>query len=66
MADFCKQCSISHFGEDYGDLKNPLPLEPDYFWPALCEGCGVIQVDSDGACVSEDCLENGHKVQEDL
>jgi hypothetical protein len=60
MADFCKQCSIEHFGKDFGELKNPEPLPPDHFWLVLCEGCGVIQIDSDGACVSKDCLRNGH------
>lgn len=26
----------------------------------ICEGCGYIQVDHLGNCVTPDCLENGH------
>lgn len=58
MADFCKQCSISSFGEDYGDLKG-LSTDADTakeMYPiVICEGCGPIQVDHDGVCVSVDC-----------
>ena len=64
MADFCKQCSLSEFGEDFGDLKGlgmgrPLPL--DHGWLALCEGCGPITVNENGECMSLDCLEKGHQ-----
>lgn len=51
MADFCKECSIELFGEDYGDLKgigDGTPLEPGYGWTALCENCGPILVDDEG------------------
>lgn len=60
MADFCKQCSIATFGEDSGDMKGI--TKPDD-WAngraavVLCEGCGAIQVDPDGACISNDCQE---------
>lgn len=62
MADFCKACSIKNFGNDYEDLKN-ITKEKD--WKegkasvVICEGCGVIQVNLEGNCVSEDCLEKG-------
>lgn len=59
MADFCKQCSIDMFGEDFGDLKglgNGEKLKPDYGWQALCEGCGMTIVDNDGKCISKHCL----------
>lgn len=55
MADFCKQCSIDNFGEDFGDLKLG-PLEPGKYWVVLCEDCGPIQVNQEGECVSPDCL----------
>lgn len=58
MADFCKQCSIEIFGEDFGDLANlggEIKLEPGYYWGALCEGCGPNYVDDEGKCVSLDC-----------
>lgn len=61
MADFCKQCSITGFGEDYGDLAG-LSTEEDtrnnLYVMVLCEGCGPCQVDHTGKCVTSDCLEN--------
>jgi hypothetical protein len=61
MADFCKQCSIDMFGEDFGDLKLG-PLEPEYYWPVLCEGCGPTLVNEDGECVHAHCdLKHGAK-----
>jgi hypothetical protein len=64
MADFCKQCSIDNFGEDFGDLAGI--TKPEDFAEGkavivICEGCGVVQVDPDGVCISADCLEKGHK-----
>lgn len=58
MADFCKQCSIEHFGEDYGDLKLGDPGE-GYEFHVLCEGCGVTGVDKDGSCNGR-CLNKDH------
>jgi len=59
MADFCKQCSIGNFGEDFGDLAG-LSTEEDtdnnLYCLVLCEGCGPIQVDHNGSCISVDCL----------
>lgn len=60
MADFCKQCAIDTFGEDSGDLAGLTPKEEEvygYFCIVLCEGCGPIQVDSEGNCISPDCYE---------
>lgn len=65
MADFCKQCALEIFGEDMSDLAG-LTTKED--WDngtaalALCEGCGFIQVDPEGNCVSADCL-RGHGEQ---
>lgn len=64
MADFCKQCSIDHFGKDFRELADI--TKPDH-WQAgmavttICEGCGPIQVDPDGNCVSPDCACAGQK-----
>jgi len=58
MADFCRQCSIKIFGEDFGDLDDlgcPLPAGMGY--QVICEGCGPILVTHEGVCVSKACLE---------
>lgn len=59
MADLCKQCSIETFGEDFGDLANITTKENElqgYYAVFICEGCGFIQVDHKGNCVTSDCL----------
>lgn len=59
MADFCKACSEELFGEDHRELANITKKED---WEkglactVICEGCGYIQVDPDGNCVSKNCL----------
>lgn len=55
MADFCRQCSLDNFGEDYRELAGigDGDLKPGYGYPAVCEGCGFILVDKDGNCL--DC-----------
>lgn len=66
MADFCKACSIKLFGEDLGELAGITPVEAwkeGRAYGVLCEGCGPIQVDPEGRCVSCNCLcagEEGH------
>lgn len=54
MADFCKQCSIDTFAEDFGDLANIANEGSTVI--TLCEGCGPCEVDHSGRCVSTDCL----------
>lgn len=52
MADFCKQCSIDNFGEDFGDLAGL--CQPGEVVEALCEGCihdGLCDVDHTGTCL---------------
>jgi len=62
MAEFCKACSIELWDRDFGDFKG---LTPNAKWKqgkaavVICEGCGPIQVDPEGNCVSEDCLKKG-------
>jgi hypothetical protein len=59
MANFCRQCSIDTFGEDFEDLKG-FTTESDskngFFVDVLCEGCGATRVDHLGECISEICL----------
>ena len=61
MADFCKQCSLDMFDEDFGDLAGLSTIEHtarQEFAVALCEGCGPCQVDHTGTCISSDCLKH--------
>lgn len=46
MADFCKECSINMFGQDFKELA--FEGDPDEFRAALCESCGYIYVNRDG------------------
>ena len=62
MADFCRQCSIKILGisGDDNDMKGlslPADTEAKHYPVVLCEGCGPIQVDHTGKCVSTDCIE---------
>jgi hypothetical protein len=56
MADFCKQCSITIFGDDFGDGEG-ISTEADttngLFASFLCENCGITQVDHTGKCIHE-------------
>ena len=71
MAEFCKACSIELYGKDLKELAN-ITTESDLkrarAASVLCEGCGPIQVDQHGNCVS-DCLKSGkegHGMQVDI
>jgi len=62
MSDFCKQCSIEVFGEDSKDLAGlggGEKLKEGMGWSALCEGCGSIVVDEEGACCAGYCKKHG-------
>lgn len=54
MADFCRQCNSELFGRDKADF---CPT-PEWLWKegmarqVLCEGCGIIQIDTEGRCIS--------------
>ena len=63
MADFCKQCA-DDLGFSGSDLVFP-NLRKGLYVIALCEGCGCIQVNSKGECISADCLVSGHHVPRD-
>lgn len=69
MADYCKQCSMDIFGEDFKELAGISSEENTkngLFASVICEGCGFIQVDHEGNCVTENCSEKdkpGHGVK---
>ncbi|EMI5828429.1 TPA: hypothetical protein ACP7Q5_004906 [Escherichia coli] len=56
MADFCSHCSILMWGEDTGDFRGIGPVADDdgrpWYYTVLCETCGPIQVDGNGARVT--------------
>lgn len=62
MAEFCKQCA-NYWGSepDFVGFTTEEEWEKGYAKVVLCEGCGPIQVNPAGECVSEDCDCNGHK-----
>lgn len=71
MADFCKQCSLEIFGEDFkecalpegSELRGTLP--PEHGWAALCEGCGPTIVDDEGVCINPGCTRHGTEAAKD-
>jgi hypothetical protein len=57
MADFCKQCSMDVFGEDFGEMANlttPEQTAKGLFATVICEDCGVVQVDHEGNCITHE------------
>lgn len=63
MAEFCRQCSMEIFNEDFQELAGLSTAEDTangLYASVICEGCGPIQVDHLGSCVTTDCLCKGH------
>lgn len=63
MGEYCNQCSYVMFGI-IGDFVGYTPEEDEangIYALVICEGCGPIQVDHKGNCVSKDCLANTGK-----
>lgn len=61
MADFCEAC-CREMGFDGGDLAErtkPEDWAEGKACSVICEGCGFIQVDPKGNCVSKDCIRKG-------
>ena len=54
MADFCYDCTKDILGVDptWNDFAGST-IPEDEIWKVLCEGCGVIHVDSDGKKVHD-------------
>lgn len=64
MADFCKACSKELFevdGQDFVGLTSKEAWAEGKAAVVICEGCGMIQVDPAGNCVSNDCLKTGQE-----
>lgn len=64
MANFCRQCSIDMFGRDFKELAGDTTEEQTKHGivaNVICEGCGFIQVNHLGECVTKNCLCNGHE-----
>lgn len=65
MADFCKACTEELFGvhaaqsNDMANITEPEEWDKGLAVTVLCEGCGPIQVDPKGNCVTTDCLQHG-------
>jgi len=61
MADFCKQCTEELFGPEHADNNDVQGIISEaeeaegYMATVLCEGCGPIQVNRAGECLSVDC-----------
>lgn len=54
MANFCSQCSVLVFGEDYEDMKNLCTLDQNknnLYSCVLCEHCGSTLVNHLGECI---------------
>jgi hypothetical protein len=60
MADFCYECTEKLFGDGSGNDLSGITTEAQEvqarYAHVLCEGCGPIQVDSLGHCMTADCL----------
>lgn len=68
MADFCQQCSIALFDEDFRDTAEVMPREAytdGSGYAVICEGCGYTVVDFDGKCIADWCQEHGTKEQQE-
>lgn len=63
MAEFCKQCAAAMgFEPDFVGASTAEDTANGLFVVVLCEGCGPIQVDHTGKCISTDCLEKHGKI----
>lgn len=60
MAEFCNQCSKELFDMpgDFVGLTKVTDWAEGKAVIVLCEGCGAIQVDPNGDCISQNCLRN--------
>lgn len=67
MADFCRGCAEEIFGlskdglfsDDLAGITKPEDWAEGRAACVICEGCGPIQVDPVGNCVSADYIEMG-------
>ena len=66
MANFCYDCAKDTLGVDprWNDFANG-GIPKDETWKVLCEGCGVIVVDSEGKKVNETYLMFCERIDEE-
>lgn len=65
MADFCRDCTIEFFGEEYAvrnDFIFPSWEKGSFGW-VLCEGCGYIVVNRHGQSLMPIPPDDGNKYQ---
>ena len=60
MAGYCFQCAGEDFPSDFAGFTSEEDWAEGLACLVTCEGCSHIQVDSQGKCISTDCLEEGH------
>jgi hypothetical protein len=63
MAEFCRACTIYHFGielADKNDMIRPVEkIKDDEMYVALCEGCGYGFFDNKGNRVADTITSEG-------
>ena len=62
MADFCRECSIFHFGKDFEELKGL--CKEGQIVATICEGCGFVCVDHNGKCQGGEACAEKHGQKE--
>lgn len=56
MAEYCSACSRDIFkrdGQDFSGLTSVKDFKKGLACVVVCEGCGIIQVDPRGCCISD-------------
>ena len=66
MSSFCYDCTKDILGVDptWNDFAGST-IPEDEFWKVLCEGCGVVVVDSKGKKVDDILLMFSERIDED-
>ena len=54
-AEFCHACAMEMFGYDNGDFKGRKDTT------VICDGCGMIFVDWQGNCITDNCMRKGQE-----
>jgi hypothetical protein len=67
MANFCYDCTKDVLGVDptWNDFARGSTIPEDEFWKVLCEGCGVVVVNSEGKKVDDILLRFSERIDEE-